>query len=409
MYLGFALYPDQATGGDLNQSIYNASGSANLYNGVNMVYAAYDPGYTDDEFRWLAEHAGLLILHENYGDRIDFIKKVNPDIKVLCYKYPGVGRDWEPHGCGNYMWIDEKHPEWFLLDRYGERVIDPFNEKHSNLRVYLMDWGNDLWKQYAADHMLKSMSDAKWDGVFLDEIHLKVEERWAPNGIKGYEDDRKFKEAINDFLGYVYGRFQEEGKLLILNSCECIREEGCWASRLEVSDGLLDEGFANVYGWNSNIWRSEEEWGMQISDMELTAGEDKLYLAIAHNRGMNEKDTLYNLASFLMGVNNDKAFFDNDGSVIFSIEYRGRFIDGYRRDYRAFGDIYNVPIGYPLSGRYERDGVWQRDYSNGKVVVNPSSKPHSINLDETYIDHNGLGVDNITLEPHEGLILLKEK
>ncbi len=402
MYLGFALYPELATGGDQNLNV-------SLDNGVNLVYAAYDSDYTDDEFRWLAEHAGLLILNENYGDKIDFIKKVNPSIKVLCYKYPGVNRDWEAHGCGNYQWIDENHPEWFLLDRYGGRVIDPFNEKHANLRVYLMDWGNDGWKQYAADHMLKSMSDAGWDGVFLDEIHLRVEERWAPNGVKGYEDDGKFKEAISDFLGYVYGKFQKEERLLILNSCECIEEEGCWASRLKVSDGLLDEGFVNVYGWGSDIWRSKEEWEMQVSDMELTAREDKLYLAIAHNRGMNEKDMLYNLASFLMGINNDKAFFYNAGPMMFSAGCCGRFIDGYREDYSVFKDIYNVTLGRPLSGRYERCGVWQRDYSNGKVVVNPDSRPHPISLGGTYIDHNGLEVDSITLEPHEGLILLKEK
>lgn len=71
---------------------------------------------------------------------------------------------------------------------------------------------------------------------------------------------------------------------------------------------------------------------------------------------------------------------------------------------------YSLHIGHPLDAFYLSHGVYMRDYSEGKTLVNPSSfqtytvpLPHGI-----YTDMYENPLDSlVTLPPHSGLVLLK--
>jgi len=66
--------------------------------------------------------------------------------------------------------------------------------------------------------------------------------------------------------------------------------------------------------------------------------------------------------------------------------------------------------------RIRRLGAWRRDYDNGIVLCNPTSKPVEVKLEKKYRKirgkqcpevNDGSIVDFVTLPPYDGLILLR--
>ena len=301
-------------------------------------------------------------------------------------------------GCGNFSWIDKNHPEWFLLDKNGNRITDYYDE-YSRRNVYIMDFGNSEWQHYLAKNIVQTAKKREWDGIFLDGMYVDIADYWAPNGLLRYKNNREFNDAVRDFLATVYPSFQESNKLIVPNAYGCIKVKNLWEAWLNFSDGGLDEGFVSIYVWSpENIWRNEVEWMNQISYLEYTGNQDKLFYAYSTGRWLNKEDLLYNLASYLMGKNGGRDVFHNAAG--------GCNYEKIREDYDVFKDFYNAPIGIPLGRRYNSQGVWQRDYSNGRVLVNPSSRKYFVVLDKKYKTIENTTLTNITLDGHEGMILL---
>jgi hypothetical protein len=95
---------------------------------------------------------------------------------------------------------------------------------------------------------------------------------------------------------------------------------------------------------------------------------------------------------FLLGSTNKSYFY-------FSKNYRGV----------TYFPEWDVDIGTPFGGYRARTGtpLYEREYSKGLVLINPSSESVQINLGTKYKTLNGTITDTISLGSHEGEILLK--
>ncbi len=85
--------------------------------------------------------------------------------------------------------------------------------------------------------------------------------------------------------------------------------------------------------------------------------------------------------------------------------------DDYGSSYGYINIIpeYSVKIGHALNTMYQLQGVYMRDYSHGKAIVNPSSSHTSVIslLPNRYKDLYGNVIQgSITLQPHSGMVLL---
>jgi hypothetical protein len=69
------------------------------------------------------------------------------------------------------------------------------------------------------------------------------------------------------------------------------------------------------------------------------------------------------------------------------------------------GAIENLPIGTPLGAPYKQNGVYQRRFTRGLVLVNPSAEPHAFALSRTFRDGNGTILDQVAMPPHTGMVL----
>jgi hypothetical protein len=98
----------------------------------------------------------------------------------------------------------------------------------------------------------------------------------------------------------------------------------------------------------------------------------------------------FSLASFLLG---------NDGHAYFA------FSDDPHGAAPSDRLAASVRIGDPLGAFRDVHGVFQRSFSNGIVVVNPSADPASTDLGGNYRDEAGAVVRSVTLDAHSAVIL----
>jgi hypothetical protein len=56
--------------------------------------------------------------------------------------------------------------------------------------------------------------------------------------------------------------------------------------------------------------------------------------------------------------------------------------------------------------QYLSGGVYQRSFTNGRVLVNPSSSTVTVNLGKTMTTPTGTQVSSLTMAPYTGAVLL---
>ena len=131
--------------------------------------------------------------------------------------------------------------------------------------------------------------------------------------------------------------------------------------------------------------------------MKMISSSGKIYLAQSGilkdaTRSQTIKTAKYCYSMFLLGANSNSYFY-------FSKNYRGV----------TYFPEWDVDLGAPVEDYHARAGtpLYEREYSRGLVIINPSSESVQINLGSEYKSPEGVITDNVTLDSHEGEILLK--
>lgn len=98
----------------------------------------------------------------------------------------------------------------------------------------------------------------------------------------------------------------------------------------------------------------------------------------------------YSLGSFLLGINNRHAFFTVRGS---------------RTNGLVTAPQLEMKIGSPLGPLYPINGLYERRFTQGVVVVNPSSETRTRVFSRPFQNANNRIVTRATLNPHSAIIL----
>ena len=70
--------------------------------------------------------------------------------------------------------------------------------------------------------------------------------------------------------------------------------------------------------------------------------------------------------------------------------------------------ILHVPLGSPVGGYRPADGVYQRDFANGRVLVNPGTGPVRVALGETLHTPSCTAVTAVTVPAHSARLLPRD-
>jgi hypothetical protein len=166
----------------------------------------------------------------------------------------------------------------------------------------------------------------------------------------------------------------------------------------------MEEEFVHADWWDSNqFYDSTVNWQGKVDNLQELSQTGK-YFIVQSGTLMPSNPTqadetvirdvmLYCFTSYLLGVNGNNTTF-GFGSATSS--------DGASGYYTEMG----APIGTPLNNYYPTQSVYARDFTNGKVIVNPTTTSATINLGATYKTLTGQTITTLTLNSHTGTILL---
>ncbi len=262
---------------------------------------------------------------------------------------------------GDFCRISQDHPDWFLLDQAGKRIIDSYQD----VDFYLMDPGNPEWRAFFLDRIRQAHFDPNWDGVFLDnvEVSLAVREKQKELPAK-YPDEASYAKAIQGFLQYLHTNyFAPNHKLLFANLVARQNDENFLQS-ITYLDGVMHEGWS--VDWPKR-WRTAEIWDRQLTIAEETQAMGKYIILVGQGKQKDKDVQRFAFASYLLVANGNAAF-------------RYANSDDYNEPWLY--EDYNVQLGQPLGPRYQDGNAWRRDFTNGYVWVDPHKHKAKIELAE---------------------------
>ncbi|PWT90267.1 MAG: hypothetical protein C5B54_07465, partial [Acidobacteria bacterium] len=247
---------------------------------------------------------------------------------------------------GDFCSISTNHKDWFLLDLNGNRMY--------NAGYVMMDPGNSGWRSFFLSRLQTMQQTFGWDGAFLDNVEGSLTKRKQYNQIPvKYATDTDYQNAINGMLAYVYTWFNTNNRPLFANLIS-LKPVSVWFTYLNNLSGAMAECWA--VGWGTS-WRKTADWLENLSRAEQTQSNGKRAILVGQGDLSNNTRQQFAYASFLL-IDNKKAFF------------RYGKADYYTETW-LYPD-YTWDLGTPLAARYQSGTKWCRDYTKGKVCVDPA-------------------------------------
>ena len=336
--------------------------------------------------------------------RIPALKKQNPGLKVLMYKDVAstsknscleddrgncTRRDTEivPSGIG-YWWAAQHRRGWFLRDTRGRKL-----EWSDWPGLFPMDVSNARFQRRWTRNVLTELRAHDWDGVMMDDVLTTLSHDVFHGRVSTQiPTDRAMYAASEQFLEHSATRIKSAGFMAVPNV----------AFHWDDWKNVLKDWTPYVSGWENEYfvkWGlsddekrfSGNDWQWKVRMAEWCAARDVPLLAVTYSTADDRAAQLYHRASWLLTWNG------RTGSSIFVPE------EDFTDHWLAAP---TVDIGLPLGRRYSvGDGVYRRDYTDGSVLVNPTSSGSTSATPGGYRSLGGRRVDNVRLAPTSATIL----
>ncbi len=341
-----------------------------------------------------ARRYGLVILNEWNSAWIGPLKAADPSVRVLLYKNSFFLRsDDNTSTVGGFRVgenIDSRHPDWFLKDASGRRIVFRY---YPGIDFYAMDWGNLDWREYWGEQAVGRAKALGFDGLFLDDLYTT---RYGvlDRSLARYRSDSALQSAVRGLLAQTYARAKatDPDFLVVGNLVDHLLSPSLFADWLTVSDGLMDEQFVHVGQSSRSGFKSlEDRWKQQLAEVEIAERMGKAAIFVSHGSSSDPETMLFAYGTYLLA---------SDGS-----SYYHHILDGSLNK-PTWYEVWGRELGIPL-GPHEvtPSGVYVRVFSKGMVAVNPRMTGTRTVDTRGYRDTSGVAVDTVTLGPHRAAIL----
>lgn len=264
---------------------------------------------------------------------------------------------------GDWQDISTNHPDWFLRDRDGRRLSpDPTDPNESHF--WMMDPANPGWRAFFLGRVREMQAAGGWSGLLLDNVELSLAKRSrAGQDLPAYPTDQAYEDAVNGYLAFVAAGFHPDARHALMANLIVERApvDGSWERAQSHLTGVMTEAFA--VGWNDALLPSSAEWTAEMAELEQTVRSGRSLMAVSQGSQPNTTRQRIAYASYLL-VANDLATF--------------RYAD-----YRQYDTPWNYPeyalkLGTPVGPRRLVGTTWVRDYTGGRVSVDPTTWAVSI-------------------------------
>ncbi len=348
-----------------------------------------EQSYTTAQAVALAERFDLAVgLRWTFDSEIDAMRAANAGFRMFAYMNGAFSK---PKDAGAMP------DAWFLKDASGAKVT---SVKWGN---FYMDPANQGWRDWVAQRCADWTSLSGFDGCMMDDLGSG---NLTSGNLSASPIDPRTGELMtsSDWIGYTSELAQYVGDanpgILVsangLNNGPRFFGKGVDSKRLlESVDMAIAEGFLrNEYG-SIDKFRNEADWQAEV-DMLVEAGvmgksillQTKVWSSASSSD--IEHWRRYSYATLLLGTN-------GESYLNFSPEGPGKP--------PAVHAWESIDIGTPTEAYVKRDGVYQRRYTGGIAMVNPTDSAVWVTLDQAYERLDGSTVTAFSLGANDGEIL----
>jgi PKD repeat protein len=337
--------------------------------GIHVFFDQIRDQFNDAQVRFCAGHyAGCQKMTRSAADRL---RAINPDFLILHYRLGnGLGYRIAEGNCqpsGDLIRIIEGNDwvvEWPGNDQLNEAWFFHWPES-SNTRVYQCDWGWYLmeighsgWRQYWKTEVLRQLAANDNDGLFMDSISV-------PNYISynGFNPplpaiDENFENAWADRI-YQWLQWLKNN----IGDYYIVVNAGGWINNRDdtdysPADGIMIEGFVEEVEQSPIAFA---DWQLQMNRILDAVQRNQAIIAQSYVSG--NQDRMYVVGCYLLFKHHQSYVniqFDMDAE---------------------WWPEYDIPIGKPSAdpvleiNELDIDGdfIYQRQFENGLVLVNPTN------------------------------------
>jgi hypothetical protein len=275
--------------------------------------------------------------------------------------------------------------DWILRDAGGALMT---NGQYGG---YVADIGSRGYQERFVANVAAFLTRNKNDGVFLDDVLA------GGGGLHGslpakYPTDQAWEDAMVSFIAHVGPALKAKGLYVLANAAAWLPSD---------PTTLTGEGYARFYkriapflnGLMTEFWMQtpadvaqlrslgshwSEHWDGWQSLVSSTQGAGADFFALTYGDDTDRRAMRYGRASFLLDWNGRG----------------GAFIWNPVDNHDPYAPTAVKQLGRPVTPKLQRaDGVWQRRYEKGMVLVNPTKSDVTVRV----------GQSNITIAPADAI------
>ncbi len=324
---------------------------------------------------------------------VPVLHALNPNLKILLYQsiVNTNANDYSymptVTGCTAYRDNLLAHPSWFLHDQHGQLINEP-----NTTDRYVMDVGNPAYQQQCATGAAALAKQYGFDGVFWDVVIGRIDWLVSPGiSVPEYPTGASWLAAMTSALDYVAPAIRRQG-LISIGNVAGAPNATVWENWAGVLDGVEEESWTDgKLGPGQQI----PFWKTKLAELAWTQANGKFELVHSYNG--SETENTYGLASMLLAAHGTASYETSNTNYLSNENWFPEYPQA-----QALG----APAG-PYS--ILRNGVYERAFSNGIVLVNPSAtRMPSFSLGGGLYSGSGLSnLTSVSMGPTSGLILLK--
>jgi hypothetical protein len=310
-----------------------------------------------------AQRNEYVILKPSMTAQAQQLKSSNPGVTVLMYKNLSASIDYPSNAYlttgVSHDEADSQHPEWFLLNTSGQR----FTHRDYSF-LWAMDVGSPSYQQRWAENVLASLDQLGFDGVFIDDTNPTMKGHYDPSKVAKYPSDSAYQQATESALAYITPRIHSAGYKVVANIGHWGEYPDAGRSWLRYLDGAMDENFGKWGNTAGSGYAWEGYWNNELGSLKYAQQQGKDYLAVTHSADNDAAAARYGWATVLLGA---------AGNAQFALH------SNYTTE--PWFPEYEYEIGQPAGPEIQLpNGVHLRVFTNGIVVVNPTTNQLSADL-----------------------------
>lgn len=301
-----------------------------------------------------AERYSVMVLQANDSRLVPILHRGNPHLKIFVYQDIAVARATDLQGltvCTLLRPDLAAAPDWFLKDLSGRRITYGDN--------YLMDVGSTGYQQACVAHAIALAKRLGFDGIFLDGVGAALDYELPPTARPrslAYPTIASWQTAMYSMLSYAGQAMHAHGLLVIGNIGGAVLTPGLWQRWNAPLDGAEEESWTDG---GAGLAQQIPSWPEKLGNVAWSEAHNKY--AVLHSYNPTEAGNTYGLASMLLVAGGHSSYSTSNTSPI---------------SYEAWYPEYDAArrLGVPKGAYIRRhNGVYERVFTNGVVLVNPST------------------------------------